>query len=120
VDGTVLNSRIPKREKTTDYSVDGLKLFRTVTETFEFTLPQLRHAMTVDNIVGIPVTREEVKGLLIGLFKQNRWELFGSYTSPYKIIFNGYGQLKSAECEGTGITLSIDQIFNILETNNER
>ena len=100
---------IPIVETNTEHSVTGLTLSETVTKSRKFTLAQLRYACTADKLV-INITREMAKSLIKEVARQNRYALFDSY-APYKIIFNGYGQLKSMELsDGTG-KMNVEQIF---------
>lgn len=106
---------MPKSVSTELTVADGLTLTHIKTRSFTFTLAQLKYATMADKMFGLPVTRDQVNDVLKSVMRQNRWELFGSFTENYTITFNGYGQFKSVECKSTNTKLTAVQVFNILE-----
>lgn len=114
IDGKVVKkARYPKPVRTSEHSCNGLTLSATETRSLTFTVEQLRRAATTNKLVCTTFDREQIKNLIINIVRENRWELFGSYINPYKIVFNGYGQLSYLEDDNKRVTL--DTLFSILE-----
>ena len=105
--------RYPAVERSNDHSINGLTLLSTATRSMTFTLEQLQRAVTVDKLVCTAFTREQALDLFSSLVRENRYELFGTYDG-YRIITNGYGQLKEVKFSHSN-PLSAKDIFIMLE-----
>ena len=104
--------RFPEIVRTDKTEVTDMTLDIVSTRSLTFTLEQLRYLVTADKWMQIPITREQANDLLKSVIRSNRWELFGSYVTPYRIIFNGYGQFKSVENDE--LNISAAHVFKIL------
>lgn len=89
----VKKPRYPVVERSNDHSIEGLTLSSTATRSMTFTLEQLQRAVTADKLVSTAFTRKQALDVFAKLVRENRLELFGTYDG-YRIITNGYGQLK--------------------------
>jgi len=84
---------VPEAKRLTTTETDGLTLSVITSKSFTFTLEQLQRAVSADKLTSRAFTREQALNLFSSLVRENRYELFGTYDG-YRIITNGYGQLK--------------------------
>lgn len=92
----MLKSRIPEVTVNSGHTVDGLTLSTVQTKSYTFTLEQLKHLVMADKLFAHPVPRNQGLDMLLGLIRNYRYELFGTFDS-YKVITNGYGQFKEVQ-----------------------
>lgn len=96
------------------HDIAGLTLHQTTTRSRTYTVQQLKRIAMTDKLNTYNISNEQRKDLIISVIQSNRHDLFGVFAVyAWKIIFNGYGQLRKIQCNE--LYLTPEQLFTKLD-----